>query len=354
MITVQIGDQDKATLETKPLEVKHRIENPDVLIGAKYLNELEIAKIRQLPSGFWLSKSILGPLLDSEGELIASAIVSQLPELNCVCPQIEARNQCLPKRKVEVMTRQEKAIQKLNKKWIAAQKQGATKNNWSNLRPCGGSVVPIEDEYAPLSFWRKGRNKKFEEGELRTVKQKIAESDRMGKQPHKQLYPTEIKREGLTKRNFIGSIKKNWAEKFASRQPNWSTPTRGFALSGEQSDHLVDWGIIAPVVSDQGLAVKEAQHNRLLGRGSRSLNDPSAADTVGSFGALRVYDHTLASTFRGKRELSFRGMKQHSKLSSALVAWKLGSAGGRGQGIGPSTSHINPGVGSVVKTRENI
>uniref|UniRef100_A0A915NMG5 Uncharacterized protein n=1 Tax=Meloidogyne floridensis TaxID=298350 RepID=A0A915NMG5_9BILA len=145
----------------------------------------------------------------------------------------------------------------------------------------------------------------------------------------------------------------NWAEKFATRQPNWSTPTRGFALSGEQSDQLVDWRIIAPVVSDQGLAVKEAQHNRLLGRGSRSLNDP-AADTVGSFGALREYDHTLASTFRGKRELSFRGMKRHSKLSSALVAWKLGSAGGRGQGIGPSTSHINPGVGSVVKTRENI
>uniref|UniRef100_A0A914MMN3 Peptidase aspartic putative domain-containing protein n=1 Tax=Meloidogyne incognita TaxID=6306 RepID=A0A914MMN3_MELIC len=130
MVTVQIGDQDKAILETNPLEVKHRIENPDVLIGAKYLNELEITKIRQLPSGFWLSKSILGPLLDSEGELIASAIVSQLPELNCVCPQIEARNECLPKRKVEVMIRQERAIQKLNKKWIAAQKQRATKNNW--------------------------------------------------------------------------------------------------------------------------------------------------------------------------------------------------------------------------------
>nr|CAD2206991.1 unnamed protein product [Meloidogyne enterolobii] len=112
MVTVQIGDQDKSTLETRPLEVKHRIENPDVLIGAKYLNELEIAKIRKLPSGFWLSKSILGPMLDSEGELIASTIVSQLPELNCVCPQIEARNQCLPNRKVEVVTR---AIQKSNK-----------------------------------------------------------------------------------------------------------------------------------------------------------------------------------------------------------------------------------------------
>uniref|UniRef100_A0A914LI66 Peptidase aspartic putative domain-containing protein n=1 Tax=Meloidogyne incognita TaxID=6306 RepID=A0A914LI66_MELIC len=344
MVTVQIGDQDKAILETNPLEVKHRIENPDVLIGAKYLNELEITKIRQLPSGFWLSKSILGPLLDSEGELIASAIVSQLPELNCVCPQIEARNECLPKRKVEVMTRQERAIQKLNKKWIAAQKQRATKNNWSNIQTGGGRVVPIEDEYAPLSFWRKGRNKKFRE-ELRTARQKIAESDRMGKQPHKQLYPTEIKREGSTKRNFIGSIKQKGSEKFASRQPNWSTPTRSFALSGEQSDYLVDGRIIAPVVSDQGLAVKEAQHNRLLGRGSRSLNDPAAADTVGSFGALREYDHPLASTFRGTRESSFRGMKRHSKLSSALVAWKLGSAGGRGQGIGPSTSHITPVLG---------
>uniref|UniRef100_A0A914LBT8 CCHC-type domain-containing protein n=1 Tax=Meloidogyne incognita TaxID=6306 RepID=A0A914LBT8_MELIC len=327
MVTVKIDDQDKSTLETKPLEVKHRIENPDVLIGAKYLNELEIAKIRQLPSGFWLSKSILGPLLDSEGELMSSAIVSQLPELNCVCPQIEARNKCLPKRKVEVVTIQERAIQKSSKKWIAAQKQRATKNNWSNIQPGGGRVVPIEDEYAPLSFWRKGWNKKFREGELRTVRQKIAESDRMGKLPHKQLYPTEIKTEGLTKRNFIGSIKKNWAEKFATRQPNWSTPTRGFALSGEQSDQLVDWRIIAPVVSDQGLAVKVAQHNRLLGSGSRSLNDPAAADTVGSFGTLREYDHPLASTFRGKRESSFRGMKRHSKLSSALVAWKLGSAG---------------------------
>nr|CAD2123523.1 unnamed protein product [Meloidogyne enterolobii] len=266
-------------------------------------------------------------MLDSEGDLIASAIVSQLPELNCVCPQIESRNKGLPKRKVEAMIRQERAIQKSNKKWIAAQKQRATKNNWSNIQPGGGRIVPIEDEYAPLSFWRKGWNKKFREEELRTARQKIAESDRMGKQTHKQLYPTEIKREGWKKRNFIGSIKKNWAEKFATRQPNWSTPTRGFALSGEQSDQLVDWRIIAPVVSDQGLAVKVAQHNRLLGSGSRSLNDPAAAGTVGSFGTLREYDHPLASTFRGKRESSFRGMKRHSKLSSALVAWKLGSAG---------------------------
>nr|CAD2206989.1 unnamed protein product [Meloidogyne enterolobii] len=191
MVTVQIDDQDESTLETKPLEVKHRIENPDVLIGAKYLNELEIAKIRQLPSGFWLSKSILGPMLDSEGELIASAIVSQLPELNCVCPKIEARNNCLHIRKVEVKRSHGKAIQKSNKEWIAAKKQGATKNNWSNLRPCGGSVVPIEDEDAPQSFRRRRRIKKYNEG---TARKEIAESEKIGKQSHKQLYPPEIKK----------------------------------------------------------------------------------------------------------------------------------------------------------------
>jgi len=158
MVTVQINDQEEAILETKPLEAKHRIENPDVLIGAKYLNELEIVKIRQLPSGFWLSKSILGPLLDSEGELIASAIVSQLPELNCVCPKIET-NKCLHIRKVEVKRSHGKAIQKLNKEGIAAQKQGATKNNWSKSTPCGGSVVHMGDEAAPPSLSEGGELK---------------------------------------------------------------------------------------------------------------------------------------------------------------------------------------------------
>uniref|UniRef100_A0A914N3N6 CCHC-type domain-containing protein n=1 Tax=Meloidogyne incognita TaxID=6306 RepID=A0A914N3N6_MELIC len=200
MVTVQIGDQDKTILETNPLEAKHKIENPDVLIGAKYLNELEIAKIRQLPSGFWLSKSILGPLLDSEGELIASAIVSQLPELNCLCPKIEARNNCLHIRKVKVKRSHGKAIQKSNKEWIVAQKQGATKNNWLNLRPCGGSVVPLADEDAPQSFKRKGRIKKYNEG---TARKENAESEKIGKQAHQQLYPPEIKK-GREKPNNIG------------------------------------------------------------------------------------------------------------------------------------------------------
>nr|CAD2155540.1 unnamed protein product [Meloidogyne enterolobii] len=200
MVTVQIDDQDESTLETKPLEVKHRIENPDVLIGAKYLNELEISKIRQLPSGFWLSKSNLGPLLDSEGELIASTIVSQLPELNCVCPKIEARNNCLHIRKVKVKRSLGNAIQKLNKEWTAVKKQGPAKNKWSNLRPCGGSVVSLTDEDVPLSFKRRGRIQKFNEG---TARKENAESEKIGEQPHKQLYPPEIKK-GLEQRNKIG------------------------------------------------------------------------------------------------------------------------------------------------------
>nr|CAD2203701.1 unnamed protein product [Meloidogyne enterolobii] len=90
MVTVQINDQEEAILETKPLEAKHRIETPDVLIGAKYLNELEIMKIRKLPSGFWLSESILGPMLDSEGLINTTAIVSHLPELNSTITEEES------------------------------------------------------------------------------------------------------------------------------------------------------------------------------------------------------------------------------------------------------------------------
>nr|CAD2168418.1 unnamed protein product [Meloidogyne enterolobii] len=56
------------------------------------------------------------------------------------------------------------------------------------------------DEAAPPSLRRRRRIKKYNEG---TARKENAESENIGKQPHKQLYPPEIKK-GRDQRNNIG------------------------------------------------------------------------------------------------------------------------------------------------------
>jgi hypothetical protein len=99
LVTVKMSSEEKAEFESNPLRMKHRIEIPDVLIGANYLQELDIQKERRLPSGFWLSNSSLGPLFDGEGELAnVAANVTKLPRLNSTLIEVAAQSQRISNR----------------------------------------------------------------------------------------------------------------------------------------------------------------------------------------------------------------------------------------------------------------
>jgi hypothetical protein len=88
MIMVNIKKEDAEELDSNPLTNEYQIGSPDVLIGSKYHNELDIEKTRRLPSGFWLSSSILGPMLDSEGELaFVNGCTQKLPLVNSTITQ---------------------------------------------------------------------------------------------------------------------------------------------------------------------------------------------------------------------------------------------------------------------------
>uniref|UniRef100_A0A914LNT6 Uncharacterized protein n=2 Tax=Meloidogyne TaxID=189290 RepID=A0A914LNT6_MELIC len=81
----------------------------------------------------------------------------------------------------------------------------------------------------------------------------------------------------------------------------WSTPTQDFVLSWKEPKRIIDCGIRALVVSDQGLAINEAQYNRLIEMGTRNRRGlvsgaiMAGADTAGSFGAIRALNRTLAA-----------------------------------------------------------
>jgi hypothetical protein len=69
MIMVPVESTDAPELFTDPLEANQEFGAPDLIIGNACTNFLEIDRVRRLPSGFWLSSSKLGPIVDGGGTL---------------------------------------------------------------------------------------------------------------------------------------------------------------------------------------------------------------------------------------------------------------------------------------------
>nr|CAD2205972.1 unnamed protein product [Meloidogyne enterolobii] len=99
----------------------------------------------------------------------------------------------------------------------------------------------------------------------------------------------------------FGLIKSNWAGEVELEHRIWSTPTQDFVLSWKEPKRIIDCGIRALVVSDQGLAITEVQYKQLMEIGTRNRRGlisgaiMAGADTAGSFGAIRALNRTLAA-----------------------------------------------------------
>uniref|UniRef100_A0A915MC77 Uncharacterized protein n=1 Tax=Meloidogyne javanica TaxID=6303 RepID=A0A915MC77_MELJA len=98
-----------------------------------------------------------------------------------------------------------------------------------------------------------------------------------------------------------GLIKSNWAGEVELENRIWSTPTQDFVLSWKAPKRIIDCGIRALVVSDQGLAITEVQYTQLMEIGTRNRRElisgaiMAGADTAGSFGAIRALNRTLSA-----------------------------------------------------------